>query len=706
MDLSKLLKPVKIAVVGASERKGSFAGDTCRNLLMNIQDKNRIYFINPKRSKVYEHTCYPSLGDLPEKIDLLVVCTPMSTVEGILLEGKEKGAGAAVVFASGYSEVGTREGKQSERSLAKTAEKLNMAVMGPNCAGFANILDGIHSFGLIYPYRDRRGKIGFVSQSGQFCQSLLDSQDMFFSYLISAGNSTVVRVEDYMDFLVDDEDTKVVSVYIEGGKDTKKFAEVLKKAAVKRKPVIILKAGKSKKGSRIAASHTGSLAGSDRAFDAVLDKFGAIRVEDMEELKAASLLFETLETIPSTGDFAAMNLSGGETGICADLGSTYGIRFPDFEKETLDRLKAQLPSYATPNNPLDMTATLSYDAELYAEALRTVMRDTNISMVLIGYTIPEKVTDPAISCMYEGIQKVMQEEGNKPVAVLSFLENSRDPEYRKKFREIGVPILPSSIYAFKILGYMTKFIAYHPEEHTLELLTGTKDKKDSHALSEFSSKQELRFYGVPVPEEFVVHSTEELMEAIEKTGFPAALKIESADILHKSDVGGVMLNIQNKDEAKNAYETILKNVSAFCPKAEINGVLLAPMLPGGTEFIIGINDDPQFGLMLLAGMGGIFVDLLNDTVLYPLPVNRDEALMIIEKLRAYPLLKGYRGGGRADIEALADAIVHISKYADANREILKELDLNPVFIYAEGKGIGVADALIIKYCHTTSDFSC
>lgn len=697
MNLNKLLKPTSVAVIGASEKEG-FGGDVCRNILSYVEDRSHVYFIHPKRDSVFGVPCYKSISDVPENVDLMVICTSQKTVIPLLQEGAKKGVGGAVVFASGYGEVGTAEGKQNEAELIAAAKELDIAVMGPNCAGFVNYIDNVQAFAFISAKRDRKGSVGVVSQSGQLCLSMMDDPGMRFSYNISAGNGKIVQMEDYMDFLVDDEDTKVVSIYIEGVKNADKFAAVLKKAAEKRKPVVILKAGRSAKGGAIAASHTGSLSGSDASFDAVLKKFGAIRVDDLEELIAMSLMLSTMKRMPEKATFASMNLSGGETGICADVGSLNGIEYPDFTEETLKKLKEQLPSYASPNNPLDMTASLSYDADLYAGALRTVMDDPNIGMVLIGYTLLLEIADPCIHYMYKGIEKVVQEKGGKckPIAMIPFAENTRNPEYQEKLFQIGVPVLPPPVYAFKLLRHLADFIAYEPETKTLELAVGHPKSEETQALSEHESKQELKVYGVPVPDEVIVTSKEEAAQFVKNHPGPLVMKVESADILHKSDVGGVKLNVCGPEAAEKAYEEIMESVTAKRPDAHINGILTVPMLDAGVEIIIGVNNDPQFGPMIMVGMGGVFVEVFKDVALYPAPLKEEEALEMLKSLKSFKLLNGYRGTEKCDIKALCQTIVAISNYAQANKDVLKELDINPLFVYPEGKGVGVADALIVK----------
>lgn len=684
-----------MAVIGASDRDG-FGGGVCRNIMSYVEDRKRVYFVHPKRDEVFGIPCFKSIADINDTVDLLVICTSQKTVIGLLEEGAKKGCGGAVIFASGYGEVGTEEGYANEKELLETAKRLNIAVMGPNCAGYVNYIDTVQAFAFITDERARRGSVGVVSQSGQLCLTMMDHPSMRFSYNISAGNGKIVQMEDYMEFLVEDEGTKVLAIYIEGVKNAPKFAKVLKTAAEKNKPVVILKVGRSEKGGAIAASHTGSLSGSDKSFDAVLKKFGAIRVDDLEELIGMSILLSTLPMLPEKATFASMNLSGGETGICADVASICGINYPDFDAKTLLSLKEQLPSYATPNNPLDMTASLSYDEELFAQALRTVMNDPNIGMVLIGYTLLYEIADPAIHYMYKGIERVLQESNSKPVAMVPFAENTRNPEYDQKLFQIGVPILPPTVYAFKLLRYLSDYIAYNAQTRTLELHGGTEHSGQGTALSEFASKQELAKYGVPVPQEKIVTSVEEAVAFAADASAKFAMKIESKDILHKSDVGGVKLNVSGAEDVARAFTEIMHNAKTHAPKASINGILMAPMLKPGVEMIIGVNNDPQFGPIVMVGMGGVFVEVFKDVALYPAPLNKTEALEMLQSLKSYKLLTGYRGGAPCDIAALCDTIVKIGDFATANRSTLKELDINPLFVYPENEGVGIADALIVR----------
>ena len=695
MDISKLLRPRAVAVVGASEKSG-FGGDTCRNILENQADTSHVYPVNPKKETVFGKKCYPTLADLPEEIDLVILCTSQKTIVDFLKQAKAKGAGAAVVYASGYSEVGTAEGKAFEKELVDAAKALDMVVMGPNCAGYINFGDDIFSFAFIGDYKGKKGNIGFVSQSGQFCIDMMKSAEMKYSFAISAGNSAMVQMEDYLNFLIDDSNTKVIALYLEGVKNPHKFEACLQKAMEKKKPVVILKAGRSPKGQATAASHTGSMAGSDKTYDAVFEKFGVIRADDMQDLRSTASLLATLRVLPRKPAFSAMCLSGGETAVSADTGFLHGIEYPDFSEATLKQLNDMLPDFATPRNPLDMTAALCYDADAFASGITTVMSDPSIEMGLVGLTISDKVT-VSNDIMFEGIRRAFEQIPDKPLAVMSFMEAARNKEMVERFQNAGIPVLPTTKYGFRALQHLQDFILHDTIKREARLAIPEAHSANTRALSEYESKKLLADNGVPVDLGYIAKTKAEVKEYAEKIGYPLVMKVESNDILHKSDVGGVMLNIKSLEQAEEAYDKILANAAQHAPNAKINGILMQKMLKAGTEMIIGLNSDPQFGPMLLVGMGGVFVEVFKDAALYPVPLNHDEALHMLQSLKSFKLLNGYRGNPPADIEALTDMMVKISDFAYRKKDTLKELDMNPLFVYPKGEGVAIADALAVMY---------
>jgi acyl-CoA synthetase (NDP forming) len=699
VDIRNLLRPKSVAIVGASEKPG-FGGATTRNLINSGWSDDRLFLVNPNRSEILGRRCYKSISDIPEAADLVIVATPKKTVNGILEEAAARGCKAAVVYASGYSETG-QAGKIAEEELRNIALKYNMTLCGPNCAGFVNNIDKVSAFGLPL-YNPQRGNIGLIAQSGQVCVQLLNVDYMKYSYAISSGNNAVLDLVDYLDFLVEDEETKVIAVYLEGVKNPARFTEVLARAARKRKPIIVLKTGISEKSQKVATAHTGSLTGSDSAYSALFKKYGVIRVYDMEELLTTSLLFSTLAKMPEKPSLAMINLSGGETAISADLAHLKEILMPDFTPGTLQKLREILPDYATPNNPLDMTATLAYDPGRYREVLRTTIGDPNIGMLAVGLNIPKRIT-PQNEAMQmglcSGIVDVARQPESKPIVILPSLAGERYSELRRRYEEAHVPILSCPAYGFSAIKHLIDFTRYKPESKTLNIAVPSKvntgKEETVRILSEHESKELLREFGIPVPQEYVVRSGLELVEKAHEIGYPVVLKIDSKDIPHKTEVGGVKLNINNDDELLTAYDEILANVHRNKPEARINGVLLQPMLPPGLEVIIGVNTDKQFGPLVLIGLGGVFVEVFKDIAVYAVPLNRAEAVEMINSLKAAPLFHGYRGGEVLDVDALVDTIISVGRLAEAYRDTIRELDINPMFVYEKGKGIGVADALVV-----------
>ena len=691
MDIKKLLKPNKVAVIGASEKAG-FGSDTCRNV-MQYMDRDKYYFISPTRETVFGVKCYKSMRDLPEQVDLMVICTPKATINGILEEGAAAGARAAVIFASGYGEV-DEQGKEDERILIELCRKLDMPIMGPNCGGYINTVDKVYPFAFVSEIRDRTGSIGLVSQSGQFVLSMMDSPVPGFSYGISSGNSKVVTMEDYMEFLVEDPDTKVLALYLEGVNDPKRFIACLQRASELRKPIVVHKVGRSEKGQQVAASHTGSMAGADKVYDALFDKFGVIRVDDLEELMATAHALSVLPKLPKGTGIAAAALSGGETGISADIAYLTGIDYPDFEESTVKKLTEMLPSYAHVSNPLDMTATLAYNEDDLTEAYGTIMKDKNIDLMLVGFSLLENIVDPCVDYICHAVERLAKEDWSVPVMILPYMENTRNLEYAKRLSELGVPILPPPSYAFKIVKNILKFAAYDRETKDLNVCFPQRERVERQALTETASKKLIEKQ-IPCGRFGVAKTAEEAGELFEQLQIErAVVKIESPDILHKSDAGCVKLNIQSASQAKDAFDAILANAKAYDANARIEGVQVCEMMPLGTELIIGVKNDPQFGPCVLCGLGGIYVEIFKDTALGLAPLSKQEAFNMINSLKSVKLLDGYRGQPALDKAAFAQALVDISQFACEHADNMAELDINPVFLYE--KGLCAVDALYIK----------
>jgi acyl-CoA synthetase (NDP forming) len=696
MDLKKVFKPKSVAIVGVSDREGSF-GRYVAMYSLTGNDTDRLYFVHPKREELMGKRCYPSLSALPEVVDCAVFCTPCFTINGLLEEAGRMGIKGAVVFASGFSEERAEEGKELEKELVRIAREYDIALIGPNCLGLINNVDNKIFWGVetVFKFNKNKG-VGVVGQSG-FIIKYLSEAGFGMTYMASCGNGNVVTIEDIVRFYAEDDDVKVIALYLEGVKNPEVFADALKKAAVLRKPVIILKSGRSKKGAAAASSHTGNLSGSGQVYDAVFEKFGVIIVDDFVDLIAVTRMFTILSgRLALKPSIASLNLSGGETAVCADLSEKYGLVHPEFDDNIKKVLLDILPDFATPNNPLDATTAIMYDIEANKRIYRAMLESDSIGIVTTGINIEERVTDitgTQVNALCEAIDGAAL---TKPLIVLSSFEGGRNAKQISMLESRGIFMLTGGEKGYKQIASLIKFSFYDYKKNTLCLARPNIKSDDTYAMSEFESKEEIKKYGVSVPNQTVIKSADELKTVISNGfSYPLVLKISSPDILHKTEAGGVKLNIANISQAVKAYEEIMSNCKAYNPEARIEGVLVQEMAPQGAEIIIGVNNDKMFGPMILVGLGGIFVEIFKDFSLYPAPLNKYEAMGMLNKLKAYRLLAGYRKSRPLDVDALADLIVKVGDYAVANKDILKEIDLNPVIVYE--KGVKAVDALVVKY---------
>ena len=459
MNFKELFSPNTIAVVGANESEG-FGGAVCKNLASLIDDPDRVFYVNPKRDHLFGKKCYHSMEEIPCDIDLMVIATNKRTVIPILHQGHEKNVKAAVVFASGFSETGKEEDIELEKELMRTADELDITILGPNCAGFANLSGNVNAFAFLSEKRDRKGGIGIISQSGMIGLSLIDNQYTHFSHVISCGNANYLTMPDLIRFLADDEDTKVIGLYIDGIKDFDAFRSAVVYARAK-KPVVVIKSGSTEKTRILTKNHTGSVEHfSNDEFNRMLAEERIIRCRDLEEFIYVIVTLSCYSSLPKGRRAASLNLSGGEAAIIGESAAEFDIEFPDFTPEVTKYLKDRLPDYANISNPLDMTVTLSYDADMLSDALVTVMEQDQIDFVLFGYTLLYHIDDPCIYYMIDALKKVRKRMGDrmKPMFIMSFMSNTRNQDAIIKLMELGVICLPSPHYGFRVLELVTKYI--------------------------------------------------------------------------------------------------------------------------------------------------------------------------------------------------------------------------------------------------------
>lgn len=459
MNLDSLLKPKKIVIVGASDSDG-FGGAVSKTLestLSKDEFENNIFYVNKNRKVLRGVKCYQDVSEIDSDIDLMVIATNKNTVIDELYKGAKKNVKAAIVYASGFSEC--EDGVELEAELAKVSKELGILVMGPNCAGFCNFVNNIPLFAFLSEKRDRKGHIGVVSQSGMIALSMLDNQMMKFSYNISCGNANIIKFTDYVEFLINDKDTKIIGLYVDAINDIKAFENVISKAKDANKKVVILKMGRSEISKTISKCHTGSAGNiSNEDFDDLVKKYDVICSDDLEEFIYTLLALSYTPQIVNCKNVASINLSGGEANIMAEMGEKYNINYLNFNEKTKNYLQERLPAYAHITNPLDMTVSLSYDTEAFADAMDVIMDDENVDYVVIGYTLLRHIDDPCIYYMIDAI-KLLQERRKKnikPISIVSFFSCSRDDECVNKLLDLGVVVFPTPMYAFKILNAIMK----------------------------------------------------------------------------------------------------------------------------------------------------------------------------------------------------------------------------------------------------------
>ena len=702
--MDKLFKPKSVALIGASDRQGSF-GFFAANNLIDTGDKVKSYFVNPRADEILGVKAYKSLEELPEVPELILIGIPAKAINPVLVQAGELGVKAAIVFSSGFAEDHLYGGVELEEEMVKIAEKYDMKILGPNCLGIINNVDKVKLWSTgADPHFETRGKgVALLAQSGGYTIGGVDRQYIDLSYAVSTGNGNIVTIEELMEYCVDDDDVKVIALYLEGIKKADVFYRALAKAAQKGKPVIILKSGSSVKGAIAAASHTGNIAGSHEIFQAIFDKYGVISVTTAEEFFCAIQTYSILgEKLPKDNKFAVITLSGGETTISADLAERFSIELPELAQETKDKLNEILPDFAIAKNPMDMTTDLLGDPERLGKLFQYIGEDENVEAIIAGLGFEDvgKVEGYDYD-MHEFLARPLLDYQAKPnsvpILVVPQFEGKRSEKWRMKLKDANIPIMSIGEIGYSIIGKLANNLSYDPNTRILESAVPSGEATgEPVAMSEYDSKLELIKQGIDVPKQTVAHSIEELTKVCSDLGFPLVLKVNSKDILHKTDAGGVKLGISSEEEAIEAYESILKSCKDYQPDAHIDGILVQQMAKKGTEIIIGIKNDEMFGPMLLVGMGGVFVEIFKDVALTPCPINKEEAMMQLHSLKAIQLLEGYRGSKPADLDALAELMVKVSEYAVENKDNLVEMDINPVFVYDQGEGVAVVDALVIK----------
>ncbi len=692
MKLDAFFKPDSIAVIGASREPEKVGNRVFRNLI-DSGFKGGLYPINPKADEILGFKCYKSIAEAPDRIDLAVIAVPAKLVPMVAEECGAKGVKGIIIISAGFSETG-REGTALERELLAICRRYNMRMQGPNCLGIVNTQSSMNaSFASASP---SPGNIAFVSQSGALGSVILNcalQNEMGFTSFISLGNEADLNAADFIEALGEDEQTRVVGLYIEGVKDGERFIQTAEKVT-KKKPIVALKAGTTDVGIRAVSSHTGSLAGSDTAFTSAFKKAGIIRANSFEELFTLVQAFEA-QPVPRGKNVLIVTNGGGPGILVADACEKMGLDLPLLEHEIRENLRQVLPPHASLNNPVDVLGDA--DENRYRLALEAGLKSQGIEGIIVivtpqAMTPAEKIADVVVE---------IQKSSEKPIlgAFMGFDDDSATAKLLRSGKVPNFPFPESSAYALRIM-YDYASLLKVPSEET-QVFSKADDDKVRTVISKVHREERLSLtieesialteaYGISMPNAAVAGSREAAGEIANKVGYPVVMKVVSPEVLHKTDVGGVVLNVRTREEVERNYDRIMSKLHSSLPDAKILGMLIQKMAPQGKEVIVGAVRDIQFGPLLMFGLGGIYVNFLRDVSYRLAPITRSEARKMVEETKAYTLLRGVRGEPPSDIESVIDVIVKISQLMCKFKDII-EMEINPLFVYEEGKGCLAVD---------------
>lgn len=693
--MEAFFRPRSVAVVGASEKPGKVGRVVLENILRS-GFPGRVYPVNPNHDTVLDLTCYASVSDLPEAPDLAVIIVPAPLVRGVLEECGTRGVPAAVIITAGFKESG-REGYRREIELRETARRYGIRVLGPNCLGLADTSTPLNAtFATRAPLP---GNVAFMSQSGALCTAVLgwsEENHLGFSRFISLGNKMDVDESDVLEELEKDANTSVIAAYLEGVQDGERFLEAAARVG-RSKPVIVLKAGVTQAGARAVSSHTGTLAGSEKAYNAAFRRCGALRAETVEDLFMLCRGFST-QPPPRGPRVGVITNAGGPGIIASDALERSGLVLASLSEETTAALRSGLPEAASVYNPVDVLGDAG--PERYRLAVSRVLPDPGVDALLVILT-PQAMTE-----VEETARAVAEESrGAEKTVFTVFMGGAESACAEEILREAGIPNFQFPEEAVRTLRAMREYTEYLSRPHRTIVRFDVERGKvretfDSvlaqgrKELVEVEAREVLAAYGLPVARTLLATNLEECIRAAREIGYPVVVKIASPLILHKTEVGGVVVGIRDTDELINAYEAVTSAARKFVPETSIWGVLVQEMLPPSRELIVGMSRDAQFGPLLMIGLGGIYVEVLGDVSFRLAPVSEEEALEMLRELKSYGLLKGARGERAADIDAVVESILRISQLVTDFPEIA-EMDINPLRVLEEGKGCLAADARIV-----------
>ena len=694
-SIDKMLNPRSIAVVGATPRLQY--GGRMLAAALKAGDRVSVYPVNPRYDEVMGVKCYPSVSDLPEAPDVVGVVVSSGQVLNVLNECHQKGTRAAIVISAGFSERGTQEGRDLQAQLGEFARESGLRISGPNCLGLANVKDNIWVSSSSRGAEGLGGPVGLVCQSGAsafgpFLNRALDS-GIGLSYIISTGNEADLDFSDFVRYLLDDDDTKVIAGFVEGFKDASKFIEIAKLAAERGKPIVLIKIGRSDLGAKAAQSHTAALTGLDALYDAALSQYGVIRVADYDELLEVSNLLANSPPPPAQG-LAVVSHSGGISSLTADMCGQVGLDLPELNDTARDGINGVLKGFGWASNPSDVTGFANSDS--FPEIMQFMANDPAMGTLVVASSGGDAQAEQVIA------QRDLDKEmalaflwtgSRRESAGLDMLKKARIPVFYTPNRlATGIrSLLDYHIWLGRRgqAGFPA-ILSITTEQQTVANKLAVKG---GVALSEYQSKHLLAEWGVPVTTETLVQTADAAVEAGSEIGYPVVLKADVTGMPHKTEAGLVKLGLDDEAAVRAAYDEVTSN--AENAGADMNGVLVQEMVADAVEVIVGVSYDSQLGATILFGSGGVMVEVYNDVSLRLCPIDESDALEMIAEVKGARLLEGFRGQPAADIAALSDTLVRVSQLGAQLEGSLAELDINPLMVLPTGQGVRAADAVAI-----------
>lgn len=693
--LDRFLRPKSVAIVGASDKPGALGATILTNLERNGY-AGAVYPVNPKRDEIMGKQCYPSVDALPEGVDVAVLAIPRVGVLEAVKGLAARKCGGVVIFSAGFAE-GGEEGLAEQHEIARIANEAGMVVEGPNCLGLVNYVDRIPltfvETNAVPPAGNRA--VGIVSQSGAMAAvlgTMLLSRDCGVSYSVSTGNEAASGVEDYVDWLVDQPDTHVIAMIVEQFRKPQAFLAAARRAKAAGKPVVLLHPGKSSAARESAATHTGAMAGDYKLMRAMVARAGVIFAETLQELGDIAEIATQCAALPSGGT-AVLGESGAFKALTLDLAEELELPLADLHDEDSPMLRAALPVFVPVSNPLDITAQGLSEPAIYTRCIEALLEDDRVGTVFVGIIQAEAITCaikfPAVLAAIEG--KTL----TKPVIFAGLDEGAEVPAERiAALRAAGVPWFSSTERALRAVTRLTHWAAQDLSVNDLPATPLAGLDVVSGVIPEYKSKELLGPIGLSFPKGCFAASADAAVTAAEAVGYPVAMKAQAAALGHKSDAGGVILNLSDDAAVREAWDRIHSNVAAYSSAITLDGVLVEAMGKRGMEMIVGAKNDPEWGPVVLAGFGGVTAEILQDVRLLTADLTEEAVVAELMKLKSAALLTGYRGSPALDVAALAKLIVKVGQVLRAEPSI-REIDLNPVILHPVGEGVVALDALML-----------